>query len=349
MKRAVALGLAAVLLGFLIPALAVRLGGSGRAQQADGQQTTQPGSSPTEAGEPEGTAPPQAGPVSEGSADGSMLLRVQMSDGMVSELPLDDYLTGVVLAEMPTSFQGEALKAQAVVSRTYTLRQMARNKHDTADICTDASCCQGWMSYEDYCAKEGEQVGNAGAEAAAQAVRETDGQVLTFEGKLIDATFFSCSGGRTEAAVEVWGTEIPYLQAVDSPGEENAAHFTDTVSFSKEKFSQLIHSKAPEAALEGSPANWFGSVTATEGGGVGTLEIGGVVFAGKDLRSLLGLRSTVFSIHVSEDQIIVETKGYGHRVGMSQYGAEAMAQAGSDYRTILLHYYQGVDVADYFA
>lgn len=349
MKRALALGLAALFLGFFIPALAVRLGDSGQARQTDRQQATQPSSSPRETEEPEGTAPLQAGPVSEGSADGSMLLRVQMSDGTVSELPLDDYLTGVVLAEMPTSFQKEALKAQAVVSRTYTLRQMARNKHTAADICTDASCCQGWMSYEDYCAKEGEQEGSAGAEAAAQAVRETDGQVLTFDGALIDATFFSCSGGRTEAAVEVWGTDIPYLQAVDSPGEENAAHFTDTETFSKADFVQLIHSKAPEAALEGSPANWFGSVTATEGGGVETLEIGGVVFTGKDLRTLLGLRSTVFSIRVSEDQIIVETKGYGHRVGMSQYGAEAMAQAGSDYHAILLHYYQGVDVIDYFA
>ena len=247
---------------------------------------------------------------------------------------------------MPASFEEEALKAQAVVSRTYTLRQTARNKHDRADICTDPGCCQGWISYEDYCAKAGE-AGPDGAQAAAQAVKATDGQVLVYDGGLIDATFFSCSGGRTETAVEVWGSDVPYLQSVDSPGEE-APHNEDTVSFSTEEFSARILSQNPAADLSGSPESWFGAVSATEGGGVEALEIGGVSFTGKELRSLLGLRSTVFAVSVMGDEIFFQTRGYGHRVGMSQYGAQAMAQAGSGYEEILLHYYTGVSLENYF-
>ena len=178
-------------------------------------------------------------------------------------------------------------------------------------------------------------------------MKATDGQVLVYDGGLIDATFFSCSGGRTETAVEVWGSDVPYLQSVDSPGEE-APHNEDTVSFSTEEFSARILSQNPAADLSGSPESWFGAVSATEGGGVEALEIGGVSFTGKELRSLLGLRSTVFAVSVMGDEIFFQTRGYGHRVGMSQYGAQAMAQAGSGYEEILLHYYTGVSLENYF-
>ena len=178
-------------------------------------------------------------------------------------------------------------------------------------------------------------------------MKDTDGQVLVYDGALIDATFFSCSGGQTEAAAEVWGGEVPYLQSVESPGEQ-APYNEDTATFTLEEFSARILSQNPEADLSGEPEVWFGSVTATEGGGVETLEIGGVAFTGKELRSLLGLRSTIFAVSVSENEIIFQTRGYGHRVGMSQYGAQAMAQAGSTYQEILLHYYTGVSLENYF-
>lgn len=182
----------------------------------------------------------------------------------------------------------------------------------------DPSCCQGWISYEDYCAKTGDD-GPDCAQAAAQAVKATDGLVLVYDGALIDATFFSCSGGRTETAVEVWGSDVPYLQSVESPGEE-APHNEDTVSFSAEEFSARILSQNPGADLSGLPSSWFGDTSVTEGGGVEALEIGGVFFSGKELRSLLGLRSTVFTVSVLGDEIFFQTRGYGHRVGMSQYG-----------------------------
>lgn len=255
MKRAWVLTLAAIFVGIWIPALFLL----GRQEEPEGTLPPEPvQTAPADRTEAVQTVP------SGDSLDGTMLLQVLMSDGTVEQKPLDDYLAGVILAEMPASFGEEALKAQAVVSRTYTLRQTARNKHDSADICTDPGCCQGWISYEDYCAKAGE-AGPDGAQAAAQAVKATDGQVLVYDGGLIDATFFSCSGGRTETAVEVWGSDVPYLQSVDSPGEE-APHNEDTISFSTEEFSARILSQNPAADLSGSPESWFGAVSATEGG-----------------------------------------------------------------------------------
>lgn len=262
-----------------------------------------------------------------------------LTDTGVEEMELESYLVGVLLAEMPTTFQPEALKAQAVVARTYTLRRTSQPKHDNADVCTDSNCCQGWKDPETY-------EDSAGAEAARQAVQQTEGEVLTYGGDLIDATFFSASGGRTEAAVEVWGGDVPYLQSVESPGEDSP-YEEDQVVYSLEEFRRLILEAAPEADLSGSPETWFREVKATEGGGVESLQVGGVSLSGTTLRSVLGLRSTVFSVSVTEEKIFISTKGFGHRVGMSQYGAEAMACNGSTYEEILYHYYQGVTLEAY--
>ena len=175
-----------------------------------------------------------------------------------------------------------------------------------------------------------------------QAVRETENQVLVYEGSLIDATYFSSSGGRTEAAVAVWGSDVPYLQAVDSPGEEIASDYVKTVQFSSEEFTMKLGEN-----LSGQPETWFGLITYTDGGGVDTIEIGGKVYTGKDLRSRLGLRSTAFLISAVGDTVTVTTRGFGHRVGMSQYGAEAMAQNGSTCSQILSHYYPGTTLENW--
>ena len=219
------------------------------------------------------------------------------------------------------------------------MRRTSHPKHDNADVCTDSNCCQGWIDPETY-------EDAAGLEAARQAVQETKGEVLTYGGDLIDATFFSASGGRTEAAAEVWGGDVPYLQSVESPGEESP-YEEDQVVYSLEEFRKLILEAAPEADLSGAPETWFQNVQATEGGGVESLQVGGVSFTGTTLRSVLKLRSTVFSVSVTEDEIFIDTKGFGHRVGMSQYGAEAMAEKGSTYKEILYHYYQGVTLEEY--
>ena len=261
-----------------------------------------------------------------------------LGNGTNTEMDLEEYLVGVVLAEMPASFEEEALKAQAVVARTYTVRaKEGKGKHDDGDICGDSACCQGYLAPIDY---------GGTAEALSKvwnAVESTSGQVLTYGGKLIEATYFSCSGGTTEDAVAVWGTDVPYLQSVKSPGEEKATYYTDSVQFSVKEFASRLGIN-----LTGKADSWLEGAKYTAGGGVDTMVIGGVTFKGTELRKLLGLRSTAFTMVATDEMITVTTRGYGHRVGMSQYGADAMAVSGSTYEEILAHYYQGTELKKWF-
>lgn len=256
-----------------------------------------------------------------------------LTDTGVVQMELEEYICCVVLAEMPADFEPEALKAQAVVARTYTCRKRGDSKHSSADVCTDPSCCQAFCSPEYF-------LENGGAEDALEKVRsavyDTKGEVLFYNGEFIEATYFSCSGGKTEDAQAVWGTDVPYLQSVSSPGEENATHYTDTVIFSLVQLCDKL-GVSQSALLD----YGIGSISYTNGGGVETIVIGGITFSGTRVRQMLGLRSTAFVITWAGESVAVTTKGFGHRVGMSQYGAEAMAVAGSNYREILYHYYQG--------
>ena len=248
---------------------------------------------------------------------------------------MPETLSTYSFGEMPASFELEALKAQAVVARTYTVRS---KRHENAQICTDSTCCQAYCPPKDY-------AGSASAlEKVKKAVEATAGEIVTYQGTPIEATYFSCSGGRTEDAVAVWGQDVPYLQAVDSPGEEKSASYLKTTAMTAGAFSQAF------GGLSGSPSQWIGEITYTRGGGVATIEIGGTVYKGTQVRQLLGLRSTAFVITVVGSSVTITTKGYGHRVGMSQYGADAMALSGSDYKAILAYYYpgtalQGIDKA----
>ena len=189
---------------------------------------------------------------------------------------------------------------------------------------------------------------NGGTKASVdkirRAVQQTHGEVLTYEGDLIEATYFSTSGGMTEDALEVWGVDIPYLKATESPGEEHASHYTDTALFTREEFLACI-----DTELTGDPEDWIGQVTYTAGGGVQTIQIGSRNYTGTELRSLLGLPSTNFTMTPANNGIFVVTHGYGHRVGMSQYGADAMAASGVDYRQILAHYYSGTTLEQYIS
>ena len=267
----------------------------------------------------------------------SLPAAVRDAEESVTEWDMDEYLVGVVLAEMPASFEPEALKAQAVVARTYARKAYTTGgKHGDGSVCVLPSCCQGYTEESLYLSGGGTE---EALEKVRAAVLATSGQVLTFGGELIEATYFSCSGGSTEDAVAVWGTDYPYLRAVDSPGEEDAAHFTDTVTFAPEELEQAL-----DVTLSGPPHTWISGIRYTHGGGVDTIAIGGKYFRGTELRSLLGLRSTAFEIRAEEKLVTIITRGYGHRVGMSQYGADAMASAGNNYQQILSHYYPGTEL-----
>ena len=256
-------------------------------------------------------------------------------DGEVIHMELEAYLVGVLLAEMPASFEKEALKAQAVVARTYVGRAEDNGKHAHAAVCMDSACCQGYRSEDDYILQGGT---DAAVGKIREAVAETAGYVLTYEGKLIEATYFSCSGGRTEDALAVWGTDVPYLRTVSSPGEEDAAHYEDEQILS---VSEVCEKLGLESAGE---QRIFGKATYTAGGGVDTISACGKTFSGTEIRKLLGLRSTAFTVTEEEENVIFHTRGFGHRVGMSQYGADAMALEGSTFEQILAHYYPGTQL-----
>lgn len=269
-------------------------------------------------------------------------LRLLTDDGVI-ELSMQEYLTEVLLSEMPPDFPLEARKAQAVAARTFTRKKLQKPKHENAAVCASSSCCQAWTSREALKEKYGAEF-DAVWENAQKAVRDTAGEVLTYDGQLIDAVYFSCSGGSTEAAAAVWGSDVPYLRSVVSPGEEEAPRYASTVIVSPEEFSRVLREEAPEIDLSGEPDTWLGEETRSDGGGVETVYIGGVGFSGVTLRRLFGLNSAKFDLTFKDGAFRFHVLGFGHRVGLSQYGAENMAQLGFSYRTILEYYYQGAKV-----
>ena len=313
--------LGAFLLGVLMPLFVLRISGWTREARGAQPETVVP---TTE----EVTAAPYVPPV--------CWLPVLTGDTVVT-MELDTYLVGVLSGEMPAYFEPEALMAQSVVARTYALRHHEKkSKHAGGAVCTDPGCCQAYVSETVYVERGGRETD---VEKIRAAVKATSGYVLTFEGELIDATYFSCSGGRTENALAVWGEDIPYLQSVESPGEESAENFTKTVFLESETVQHLLGRE-----LSGSPESWLGDVTYTQGGGVATAVIGGISYSGTELRRLLGLNSIAFSMEPEAEGIAVTTSGKGHRVGMSQEGAEAMALQGNTWQQILTHYYQGIRI-----
>ena len=254
-------------------------------------------------------------------------------DGLSRVMELESYVTGVVLGEVSADFNVEALKAQAVAARTYTLYCIeVLKKHSGGAVCTDYHCCQAYCEPEEYC-------GDGGSEQELKkvmdAVEDTAGEVLKYGSDLICATYFASSGGQTEDALEVWGKSYPYLKSVESLGEENCGYFSELVSISPAELQNVLG-----VQLRGAPSSWLGMVKYTVGGGVDLIRIGGRLYSGVELRKLLKLRSTMMTITATDKEIVIETKGYGHRVGMSQHGANAMANNGQSYCDILAHYYQ---------
>ena len=284
----------------------------------------------------------------EPSLDSARQVEVKLADDTVETMALDDYLWGVVAAEMPASFESEALKAQAVAARTYTCSKMERttDAHPEADLCTDVNCCQAYRTREEAAAGWGESA-QLYADKISAAVADTDGMAVLYEGKPIQAVFFSSADGRTVDAVEVWGNAVPYLTGVDSPEGEEVPNYHSTVTLTAEEFKNAFLVQYPEANLSGDPAGWFGGTVANSAGGVSSVDVGGITASGQDLRTLFSLRSTSFTVSAGAEGVTFSVTGYGHGVGMSQYGANALAKEGKDYEEILKWYYTGVEVEEY--
>ena len=267
--------------------------------------------------------------------------------GQIEELPLDEYLYGVVAAEMPASFETEALKAQAVVARTYTIYKIQNNssKHENADICDDSTCCQAWTSKDDRFAKWEADKALEYWNKIVASVDSTQGKIVTYQGKAINAFFHSNSGGKTETTLNVWGgSNYPYLQTVETTGEDAYSQYSSEVILTKEEFINKIKEKHSNFSINFEEENCIQITEYTEAGRVKTVKIGNLELSGVEVRSLLGLKSANFSISIENDNIKLEVIGYGHGVGMSQTGADSMAKQGSNYEGIIKHFYAGVEI-----
>ena len=267
----------------------------------------------------------------------------------VEEIDLDQYLYGVVSAEMPASFEAEALKAQAVVARTYTLYKIVNNdgKHEKADICDDSTCCQAWISKEDRLEKWDEDNRDEYWNKIVKAVNETQGKIVTYEGKPINAFFHSNSGGKTEAPINVWGgSGYPYLQSVSTAGEDAYSQYSSEASFSKKEFEEQIKEVHSDFKINYKEKDCIKIEEYTDGDRVKTIKIGNLELSGVEVRNILGLRSANFTVTVDDDKIEFKVTGYGHGVGMSQTGADSLAKEGKTYEDIIHHFYTGVEIVD---
>jgi len=225
----------------------------------------------------------------------------------IEEVNLDDYLCNVVSAEMPADYEKEALKAQAIVARTYTIYKIANNsgKHEGADICSNSACCQAWISKEDRLARWDEAKREENWNKITSAVGETVGKIITYEGKPINAFFHSNSGGKTEIPLNVWGgSGYPYLQVVETYGEEAYSQYASEAKFTKEELIEKIKTKYSDIELDALDTNSVQITERTESNRVKTLKIGNKNLAGVEARTLLGLKSTNFTITIQESTVV---------------------------------------------
>jgi stage II sporulation protein D len=238
------------------------------------------------------------------------------STGEVEEIPIDEYLLGVVSAEMPASFKKEALKAQAIVARTYTVYMIKNSKkHDNADICDNSACCQAWISKEDRLAKWEESKREENWEKIRSSVYETQGKIITYNGEVIEAFFHSNSGGKTEEVSNVWGgTNMPYLQSVETSGEDAYSQYLSEATFTKSDFENKIKEKHSDFSIDYADPECIKVVEYTAGNRIKTIKIGNLNLSGVEVRTLLGLKSANFNVEISENEIKFVVKGYGHGV-----------------------------------
>lgn len=261
---------------------------------------------------------------------------------IIEDIGIEEYVKGVVAAEMPVSFEQEALKAQAVAARTYALKKMEENEN-----ISEQDIEQAYLSKEELKQRWGNDY-NTYWNKINKAVNDTRGLVMTYDDEMIDAVFHSTSAGYTENSENIWSQALPYLKSVDSHQDENSPEFITEVSFSsKEIISKLQSLYSDILFTDASLLQQIQIVERSQAGYILQIQIGNKMLTGKQVREALNLKSSNFTITQKDDNIIFITKGYGHGAGMSQYGANYMAKEGSTYEEILKHYYQDVKITKY--
>lgn len=265
----------------------------------------------------------------------------------VEEIDLEEYICNVVSSEMPANYELEALKAQAIVARTYTIYKVNNPKHDNADICDKSTCCQAWISKEDRLSKWKEDSIQENWDKIFTAVNDTKGKIITYNGEPINAFFHSNSGGTTEIASQVWGgQDFPYLQVVQTAGEEGYSQYNSKVTYTHEELIGKLKDKYNDLEINFDLDDAIKILEYTESGRVKTIKFGNHNLSGVETRTILGLKSTNFEILNEEGKVSFVVKGYGHGVGMSQTGADSMAKEGKSAEDIINHFYKNVEIKD---
>ena len=263
----------------------------------------------------------------------------------IIETTMAEHLPMAVAAEMPVTFELEALKAQTVAARTYIIycTEHENAKHPDADICCDSSCCLAYKDETELRASWGAAYED-NMKLICSAVEATDGQVLCYGEKTILAAFHSSSAGKTEDGTELWG-DVPYLTSVTSPESENdVPNFITTVEVTADNFRETIAGINSGVDLAGDASGWIGDAELDNSGRVRSIAIGGQAISGMDMRSAFSLRSTAFTLTYKDGVFVFTVTGYGHGLGMSQYGANVLARKGFSYSEILEHYYPGTEL-----
>lgn len=253
-------------------------------------------------------------------------------NGISETIELEDYVIGVVAAEMPASFHIEALKSQAVIARTYALNLLSKG-----NILTDKSSIQAYIDISSMQNKWGSNYQKY-YNKIKEAVDNTSGQTIKYNGKYIDAVYHSTSNGQTEDSINVWHNNIPYLKSVDSSWDKTATSYLREKNISLEKFNQILN-------INISSNEEIEVLSKTTSNRIDKIKLGDKTYTGLELRTFLDLRSTDFDINIIDNTVIITTRGYGHGVGLSQYGSNGMANNGYNYKQILSHYYQGVTIS----
>ena len=276
---------------------------------------------------------------------------LDITSGKVEELSVRDYVIGAVCAEMPATFEPEALKAQAVAAHTYAERQhLLEQSHPTAELCgadfsNDSSQYQACFTENQARQYYGDNF-EASYAKITSAVDEVLPYVLEYDGAPIIAAFCSMSAGVTESAENIWGSKVEYLVPVESQADTSAPRYLETAQFTGDEFRAAVQSMLPGAVWEEDMAKWVQIGASSPSGTVLEVTVGGVSCTGQQLREALGLRSAVFSVEVQDGRLVFTTKGYGHGVGMSQFGANAMAKDGAGWQEILAHYYPAAELTE---
>jgi len=322
MKRVVVAALILVMVLFLAPLI---LWGGASTLSGEKEEPETLTAVPSPAATP--TATPTSAPIA--YLDSERTILVKLGD-KIETMTMDKYLWGVVAAEMPATFESEALKAQAVAARTYALWRMGHTvaNHPEAQVCGDSTCCQAYISPEKAAENWGENAA-AYSQKITDAVSVTDGTVILYDGSPIDAVFHSSSAGQTVDAVEVWGNAVPYLVGVDSPEGDEVPNYHTTVRISKKEALKLLQEAYPDKKFGSDAESWFDDLDSEK------------------VRTIFSLRSAHYSVETDGDELVFSVTGYGHGVGMSQYGANALAKSGKTYKEIIEWYYTGVTVEQY--